>query len=126
MGSIGEGTETTETNGSLAVLTLSINLVYFSSTVVLVTSIVILVRIVFTIIIIVIINLGVTSPVIINGKTYDGTVDAARDLGVWENTVLNWCKRGYDTDGNPCRYADEEQKEYTVHKTSSKAILIDG
>lgn len=65
-------------------------------------------------------------PVIINGKTYDGTVDAARDLGVWENTVLNWCKRGYDTDGNPCRYADEEQKEYTIHKTSSKAILIDG
>ena len=48
----------------------------------------------------------------INGIVYDGLVDAAKELNVAEYTVLNWCKRGYDTDGNPCRYNDEEQKEY--------------
>ena len=64
--------------------------------------------------------------VIINGVEYEGTVDAARDLGVWENTILNWCKRGYDTNYNPCRYKDEEQKAYIVKRTSSKAVLIDG
>lgn len=65
-------------------------------------------------------------PVIINGIRYDGIVDAARELQVWENTILNWCKRGYDTNGNSCRYEDEEQKEYTIHKTCSKAVSIDG
>ena len=65
-------------------------------------------------------------PVIINNIYYNGTVDAAKALNVWTNTVLNWCKRGYDTDGNPCRYADEEQKAYIKHKTCSKAVLIDG
>lgn len=62
----------------------------------------------------------------INGVVYDGLVDAAKELNVAEYTVLNWCKRGYDTDGNPCRYNDEEQKEYNYKKTNSKAILIDG
>ena len=58
------------------------------------------------------------------------SIDEARaaqiDLGVWENTILNWCKRGYDTNYNPCRYKDEEQKAYVVKRTSSKAVLIDG
>ena len=65
-------------------------------------------------------------PIIINNIRYDGTVDAAKILGVWENTILNWCKRGYDTEGNPCRYADQKQKEYTIHKTNSKEVIVDG
>lgn len=65
-------------------------------------------------------------PVLINGIRYDGVIDAAKEIGVWENTISNWCKRGYDTKGNPCKYIDEEQKKYTIHKTSSKAVLIDG
>lgn len=63
-------------------------------------------------------------PVIINGVYYEGTVDAAAALGVWTNTILRWCKRGYDTNGNPCRYANEEQKEYTYKKTSSKMVQL--
>lgn len=63
-------------------------------------------------------------PVIINGVRYAGTIDAATELGVWTNTVLNWCKRGYDTNGNPCRYEDEEQKKYVFKKTNSKAVLL--
>ena len=65
-------------------------------------------------------------PIIIDNIQYDGIVDAARALNVCENTILNWCKRGYNTEGKPCRYADEEQKEYKIHKTCSKAVVIDG
>lgn len=57
--------------------------------------------------------------VIINGKYFEGGVDAALELNVCTNTIIQWCKRGYDTWGNPCRYADEEQKSYTFRKTSS-------
>ena len=63
-------------------------------------------------------------PVIINGVYYDGIIDAASQLNVWTNTILNWCKRGYDTNGNPCRYADEEQKEYQFKKTCSKMVQL--
>lgn len=65
-------------------------------------------------------------PIVINGIRYDGTVDAARILGVANNTVLNWCKRGYNTKGEPCRYFDEEQKEYIKKTTNSKAVLVNG
>lgn len=63
--------------------------------------------------------------VIINGEFFLGVVDAARALGVTEYTVSTWCKRGYNTEGKPCRYADEEQKEYTLPK-KGKGVLIDG
>lgn len=64
-------------------------------------------------------------PIIINGTYYKGTVDASKILGVATNTILNWCKRGYDTEGNPCRYANEEQRAYKFKKTCSKPILLD-
>lgn len=63
--------------------------------------------------------------VIINGQYYNGIVDAAKALNVWENTITNWCKRGYDTNGRPCQYADETQKAYQFKKTCSKEIMID-
>lgn len=63
--------------------------------------------------------------IVINGIVFDGTVDASRKLGVATNTILNWCKRGYDTDYNPCRYFDEEQKPFTIKKTNSIPVIID-
>lgn len=63
--------------------------------------------------------------IVINGTVYAGTIDASRKIGVATNTILNWCKRGYDTNGNPCRYYDEEQKEYTYKKSSSRPVFVD-
>lgn len=63
--------------------------------------------------------------VVINGQIYKGTVDAAKKLNVATNTIMVWCKRGYDTNGNPCRYENEEQKPYKVHKTCSKVVYVD-
>lgn len=62
--------------------------------------------------------------VIINGEYFDGVIDASKKFGVVINTISAWCKRGYDTKGNPCRYADEEQKKYTISK-QGRAVIID-
>lgn len=55
-------------------------------------------------------------PIVLNGVWYAGTTDAARELGVWTNTVLTWLREAHDGNGNPCRYADEEQRPYTFKK----------
>lgn len=65
-------------------------------------------------------------PVIINNIKYNGLIDAAKALNVTTNTILNWCKRGYNTQGEPCRYADEEQKDFTKKTTCSKEVIVDG
>lgn len=63
-------------------------------------------------------------PVVINGKYYEGVIDAAIANNVRDVTISNWCKRGYDTNGNPCHYADEEQKEYIL-PSNCKGVIID-
>ncbi len=71
-------------------------------------------------------------PVIINGKRYEGVTFAAKELNVADQTIVNWCRQGYDGLGNPCRYEGEEQKEIPLIKkmhpraTSPRAVLIDG
>lgn len=70
--------------------------------------------------------------VIINGIEYKGVKIASQILNVSEFTVSTWCKRGYDTFGNPCRYSDEIQKEYPLIKkihpkaSTNKSVIIDG
>ena len=61
----------------------------------------------------------------INEKIFDGLIDAAKYYNVRTNTILCWCKRGYDTNGKPCRYFDEEQKQYSFKKSNSKKVIID-
>lgn len=63
--------------------------------------------------------------IILNNIVYDGEVDASKQLKVSTNTILSWCKRGYDTNGNPCRYYNEEQKKFEFKISSSKKVIID-
>lgn len=49
--------------------------------------------------------------VYINGKYYESVKAAQIGENVSAVTISKWCKRGYDTIGNPCRYANESQKE---------------
>ena len=71
-------------------------------------------------------------PVIINDKKYDGVTFAANALNVADQTIVKWCKQGYDNYGNPCRYESEAQKEIPLIKklhpkaTSPKPVIIDG
>lgn len=64
--------------------------------------------------------------VIIDGTRYEGVKIAAKALGVWDITISRWCKRGYNTEFKPCRYADSEQKEYKVKISNSRAVIING
>ena len=71
-------------------------------------------------------------PVIINGKRYEGVTFASKELNVSDQTIVNWCRQGYDMFGNPCRYESELQKEIPLIKklhpkaTTVRPVLIDG
>lgn len=73
-----------------------------------------------------IVNEQKTRAVIINDIYYNSCKAAGEKLSVWSETIINWCKRGYDTNYNPCRYADEEQKEYEIKISNSKPVIING
>lgn len=70
--------------------------------------------------------------VIINEVRYYGVIQASRILKKSEPTIRDWCKRGYDSKGNLCRYEDEPQKEVSdfrkLHPLSTrhKAVVVDG
>ena len=70
-------------------------------------------------------------PVIINGIEYPNVHTAANENNVYDSTVCYWCKRGYNTNGQPCRYKDEEQKDIPEMKklgarvNNAKPVIID-
>lgn len=64
--------------------------------------------------------------VVINGKYFDGVVDAAEYYDKAVNQIVDWCKRGFGIDRVPCRYADEKQKPIPLKKTNDKPVIIDG
>ena len=64
-------------------------------------------------------------PIIINSVRYLSQVDASESLNVRTNTIFVWLRRGYDGSGNPCRYADEQQRDFNFKKTNSKKVKVD-
>lgn len=63
---------------------------------------------------------------IINGIEYKTVEEASIKNNVCITTIWRWCKRGYDTLGNPCNYKNEPLKQNNFKITNSKKILIDG
>lgn len=63
--------------------------------------------------------------VMVKGKIYSYAKEAAESLGIHEDTVRNWAKRGFDSQNEPCYYIDEGPKDYTPIK-KGKAVIIDG
>ena len=71
--------------------------------------------------------------VIIDNQFFPSVKLAAEQLNTSSFVIETWCKRGYNTQGQPCRYADEPQKEYSddikqygVNIKYAKAVFIDG
>lgn len=62
---------------------------------------------------------------IINGKEFIDCKSASEYYNVHICTVQRWCKRGYDTNGNPCKYKNEEQCDFHFKKTNSSKVYID-
>lgn len=69
--------------------------------------------------------LAKSKAIIINGKEYTTPKEAAEYYSVGVECVYKWAKRGYNTEGQPCHYKDEKQKDYSFFKTCSKAVMID-
>lgn len=64
--------------------------------------------------------------VIINEVVYKSAKVASEVIGVHVGTIYKWCKRGYDTQGSPVRYANEPQKDNKFKMSSSKKVVVDG
>ena len=68
----------------------------------------------------------------INGKFYISITEAQKLTGRSVTSIAKWCKRGWDDNGNPCRFANEEQKEIPLIVKSHpkavfhKAVIVDG
>lgn len=58
------------------------------------------------------------------GKHYESPIDLSRELGIPNNTVLGWLKRGFDSNGNVCRY-DDDTRELT-YKPVNKPVIVNG
>jgi len=65
-------------------------------------------------------------PIIINKTRYDGLVDAARAYGVAETTVVGWCKKGGNPQGELCYYEDEGPKPFTPSLSTKVPIIVNG
>lgn len=61
---------------------------------------------------------------IINGFLFNSVIEASKHFGVNKATIWNWCKRGYDTNGNPCHYDGEDQKDYIFKKAGERTVII--
>ena len=70
--------------------------------------------------------------VVIDGVEYASVKQASIKTNHKDSTIIKWCKRGYDCNGKPCRYANETQKEIPLirqlhpHSATPKPVIIDG
>lgn len=63
-------------------------------------------------------------------KKYESPIDLAKELGLHHSTVCKWAKRGFDPNGNICRYVNDNRKiEFIKNRNSelhSKPIIVNG
>lgn len=67
--------------------------------------------------------------VIIGNKEYKSVAEACKSLGVAQDSIILWCKKGINGKGELCRYKDEEQVIYTgkrYNKGSCRPITYKG
>lgn len=75
-------------------------------------------------------NKGGCRELIYNGKTYESPIDLSKEIGIHNATICKWAKRGFDPQGNICRYSDDERKlTFVPNRNSelhSKPIIVNG
>lgn len=75
-------------------------------------------------------NLGGCRPLVYMGKEYESPIDLSKILGISNATVCNWAKRGFDPNGNECRYLDDNEehvfKKWINGETVRKPIIVNG
>ena len=64
------------------------------------------------------------------GEEYESPIDLSRKLGISNTTVCKWAKRGFDPEGNECRYLDDTKKhtfkKWVNGESIKKPIWVNG
>lgn len=75
-------------------------------------------------------NKGGSKSVIYNGKKYESPIDLSIELSISKFVVYRWCKKGFDDNGSPCRYADDKREltyqKYINGEQHKKPIVVNG
>ena len=75
-------------------------------------------------------NKGGCRELMYKGKIYESPIDLSKEIGVSNSTICNWTKRGFDPQGNICRYSDDKRNlTFVPNRNSelhSKPIIVNG
>lgn len=72
------------------------------------------------------INNGQQRSVTYKDKHYNSSSELGRVLGISQTTASRWCRQGYDSYGNSCRYDDDLRKQLPVKKNKSIPVIVNG
>lgn len=77
-------------------------------------------------------NKGGSKSVVYQGIEYECVKDFAVAIGIAENTAHSWLRRGYNPDGIPCRYKNDNRELYYENrfvkrnKARAKTVIVNG
>lgn len=77
-------------------------------------------------------NKGGSRPVVFEGREFECVKDFAEEIGIGENTAGAWLKRGFNPDGVPCRYANDDRELEFVNrhvarnKAKARPVIVNG
>ena len=75
-------------------------------------------------------NKSSCKPLTYKGNHYESPLDLAEELSIDKFVVYRWCKKGFDDDGNPCRYDNDTReltfKKYCIGEANKKPIIVNG
>lgn len=77
-------------------------------------------------------NKARSKAVIFRNKEYSCVLDMAEDIGIKPCTAYKWIWRGFNSDGEPCRYKDDdrelvfEDRHAIRNKARTKSVVVNG
>lgn len=75
-------------------------------------------------------NKGICKSMTYNGKHYESPLDLAEELNISKFIIYRWCKKGFDDNGNLCRYDNDDReltfKKYIIGEEKRKPIKVNG
>lgn len=75
-------------------------------------------------------NKGGCRKLIYCNKVYESPIDLSEELRLHHSTICKWAKKGFDPNGNVCKYADDSRNlKFVSNKNSelhSKPIIVNG
>ena len=75
-------------------------------------------------------NKGSCKSLIYKNKEYESPIDLAEELKINKSKIYHWCKKGFDNEGNICKYKNDTRnliyKKYCIGEQNKKPIIVNG